>query len=183
MSDISDRYRRLADHFATIIAATPQDRWSAPSPCEDWTATDVVTHVVDAQAMFLGLVGRTPVDAPPAAEQPLAAFRAVSAQVLADLEDPERAAETFEGFAGTSRFDVAVDRSVSFDLVVHGWDLARATGGDETIDPAEAERLLTVDVPAFGDMLHAPGVCGPALPVAEDAPVAQRLLAELGRSS
>ncbi len=33
-------------------------RWDSPSPCEEWTARDVVGHVVETQGMFLGLVGR-----------------------------------------------------------------------------------------------------------------------------
>ncbi len=54
MSDIAERYRRLAGTFEERIAAVPADRWEDPSPCEDWTARDVVRHVVDTQALFLG---------------------------------------------------------------------------------------------------------------------------------
>ena len=57
MTEIADRYRRLSDAFAATIAAVPDDRWSSPSPCEDWTARDVVGHVVASQGMFLGFVG------------------------------------------------------------------------------------------------------------------------------
>ena len=46
MTEISERYERLGDAFAAKIAAVPADRWSAPSPCRDWTAHDVVSHVV-----------------------------------------------------------------------------------------------------------------------------------------
>ncbi len=64
MTEISDRYRRLASEFATCIDAVGDDRWSAPSPCEGWSTRDVVGHVVGTQAMFLGLVGREmPADA------------------------------------------------------------------------------------------------------------------------
>lgn len=182
MTEISERYRRNAERFAETIRAVPADRWSSPSPCEGWTAADLVQHVIDSPALFLGLVQRAPIEVPSVEQDPLGAFLGRSAQVLADLEDPQLASETFEGFLGTTRFDEAIDRFVTFDLIVHRWDLARATGGDETIEPDEAERLLTVDIPAFGEMLHSPGVCAAPVDVAPDASTAHRVLALLGRT-
>ena len=58
MSDIADRYRRLSGEFADKVAQVSPERWGAPSPCEDWTARDVVAHIVDVHGIFLGLVGR-----------------------------------------------------------------------------------------------------------------------------
>ena len=49
MTETSQRYARLADAFAAKIAAVPDDRWACPSPCEGWTARDVVRHVIDSQ--------------------------------------------------------------------------------------------------------------------------------------
>src|ERR671916_324336 len=54
MSDIADRYDRLAADFASTIAAVPDDAWSSPSPCEGWTARDVVAHLVDNHRLFEG---------------------------------------------------------------------------------------------------------------------------------
>ena len=48
-----------------------------------------------------------------------------------------RAGTEFDGFFGRSTFAQGVDRFLCSDLVLHGWDLARATGLDETMDPAE----------------------------------------------
>ena len=65
------------------------------------------------------------------------------------------------------------------DLVVHGWDLARATGGDERIDPAllPAAALLAARVPDGG----LPGYFDPPLDVPAGAPEQVRVLARLGR--
>lgn len=181
MSEISERYRSNAAAFRSRIRSVDAGRWNDPSPCDDWTAIEVVDHVVSTHGMFLGFVGGE-IDTDVAAkEAPLEAFDVATAQVQQRLDDDELAAQTFMGFSGETRFDSAVDRFLSLDLVIHGWDLARATGGDDSLDPAEVHRLLTVDVPAFGDMLHSPGVCAAALEVAEDAPEHIRLLAELGR--
>ena len=73
-----------------------------------------------------------------------------------------------------------IDRFLGFDLVVHGWDLARATGQDETIAPARVEEIWGM-AQGLGDNLRRAGVCGPAVPVADDAPLQDRLLGLLGR--
>jgi uncharacterized protein (TIGR03086 family) len=66
------------------------------------------------------------------------------------------------------------------DLVVHGWDLARATGQDEQIEPGEVERVWA-DVHELGDNIRQPGVCAEAVEIGDDAPMQARLPAYLGR--
>jgi uncharacterized protein (TIGR03086 family) len=180
VTEISDRYRRLSDQFSERLAAVPLDGWNAPTPCEDWNARQLVQHVVDSQGMFLGLVGRQMGDIPSVDDNPKAAFDAARDQVLADLEDPERAKVEFEGFFGRSTFEAAVDRFLSFDLVVHGWDLARATGQDEHIDDADVRRVRE-DSAKFGDAIRSSGAMGPEVEAPPDADEQTRMLAYLGR--
>ena len=180
MSTSADRYRRLSERFREIVAAVPQDRWTSPSPCEDWTALDVVRHVVDSHAMFEQLASR-PLDATPDVEaDPLTAFDEVRAIVQADLDDPERASTSWDGHFGRTTFEEGIDRFVGLDLIVHGWDLAMATGGDTSI-PAEDLGVLEAAVVGFGEAARAPGVFGPALDVPPDADEQTRVLALLGR--
>lgn len=181
MSEISERYQRLAAQFAARTAQADPHDWSNPTPCEDWTARELVAHVVDTQALFLGLVGRELGDVPSVDDDPHAAVLAATARVQHDLDDDALSAETFDGMFGITRFDEAVDRFASLDLVVHGWDLARSLGLDERLPDDEVTRLLQVDVPRFGDTLRTPGVCGPAIELASGASDQDRLLALLGR--
>ena len=180
MSEISDRYRHLSDAFAATVAGVPDDRWTSPSPCDDWTARDVVDHVVGTQGMFLGFIGEEPAEIPAVDDDPGAAWDAARSQLQAALDDPARADTEFDGFLGRTSLAAAVDRFMSSDLVIHRWDLARATGQDETIDPVEAERVLA-GARAFGDAFRSPGVCGPEVEVPEDADLQTRLLAFYGR--
>jgi len=46
MTQISERYRTLADEMTRRVAAVPADRWDDPSPCEGWSARDVLGHVI-----------------------------------------------------------------------------------------------------------------------------------------
>jgi uncharacterized protein (TIGR03086 family) len=182
MSEISERYARLSGAFAEKVADVRPDRWERPSPCEGWSARDVVDHVVQTHGMFLRLVGRELGSTPSVDDDPVAAFDAARKVVQADLDDPQRAAETFEGQMGTMSFEDAIDRFLCFDLVVHGWDLARAAGLDEHIDPDDVQRVLAA-APAFGDALRGPGVCGPELTPPPGADEQTRMLAFLGRRS
>jgi conserved hypothetical protein TIGR03086 len=182
MSEISDRYRRLSAGFTDRVAAVPDNRWASPSPCEGWSARDLVGHVVGTQAMFLGLVDRPMPDGPSVEDDPATAWAHASSVVQADLDDPERATFAFTSFFGETTFEAAIDRFLNFDLVVHGWDLARATGGDERVDPADAERVIA-GVAAFGDSIRSPQACGPEVAVAPDADLTTRMLALVGRQA
>jgi uncharacterized protein (TIGR03086 family) len=176
MSEIAQRYARLSDAFAAKLAAVPQERWSSPSPCPEWTARDLARHVVETQGMFLGFVGRQAGDLPSVDEDPLGAWNAVRAGVQAELEDPERAATTFEGLGGTTKFEDAVDRFLNVDLVVHGWDLARATGLDDGIAPDDLAHVRR-QAESFGDGMRSPGAFGPALEPPPGADEQTQLLA------
>ena len=180
MSDTADRYRRLLGEFEAKVAQVSPDGWDAPSPCEGWTARDVVAHIVDVHGLFERLVGRSFEPMTRVDDDPLGALREAGAVVQADLDDPARAEATFDGFFGRQTFAAAIDRFICFDLAIHGWDLARAAGLDDRIDPSELPRLRAT-AEAFGDNLHQPKVCGPSLAVAEGADEQSRLLALLGR--
>lgn len=181
MSEISERYARRAAAFADKVAAVPDDGWSSPTPCEEWTARDIVRHVVDSQGSFLGFVGQEMGELPSVDDDPRGAVQAATGRVLQDLEDDERAAATFDGFMGTSTFEAGVNQFLAADLVIHGWDLARATGQDDTIasqDLAEMQEAIK----AFPEeAMRSPGAFGPEVEVADDATDQDKLMAFLGR--
>src|SRR3954467_889780 len=118
MSDISKRYRRLAEEFGRKVDTVPEDRWDAPSPCEDWTTRDLVKHVAETPSMFYGLIGLEPPELP---ADPVAALTEGRRRMQAALEDPAVAGKEFTGFFGPTTFELAVDRFVNFDLLIHGW--------------------------------------------------------------
>ncbi|HEX5614097.1 MAG TPA: TIGR03086 family metal-binding protein [Acidimicrobiia bacterium] len=180
MSEIADRYRRLSSEFAGRIAAVPDDAWDNPSPCADWSARDVAWHVIETPKLFFGFIGREVT--PPGRDVPIPeAFDQMRVRLQDALDDPAVATHEFDGFFGRTTFEQAVDRFVCFDLVVHGWDLAHATGTDERLDPAEVERLATRDLPALGDSIRSPGAFGEAVEAPAGADAQTRLLAYLGR--
>jgi uncharacterized protein (TIGR03086 family) len=175
MTELADTYRRRADAFAALVGGTPPERWSSPSPCEGWSARDVVAHVVDFSAQVLReKAGVREVPAFADFPEPAGAFRATRALVEGVLDDPA----TPPKVAGHLHW------SLSFDLPQHGWDLAVATGQDPTMDPDEVE-LLWGSVngdPRNWEWQRANGWYGTPVPVPEDAPLQDRVLGLLGRN-
>ncbi|GAA1829654.1 TIGR03086 family metal-binding protein [Pseudonocardia ailaonensis] len=178
MTDISERYARHADAYAATLAAVPEDRWSAQSPCEMWTARQVAEHLVEVHGMFLGLVGRRPEPGP---ADPVGAFAHVRAIVQADLEDPEKAAETYEGMFGTQTFEGSVDGFVTSDLVIHRWDLGTAAGLDIEIPADEVDRMARFVEVMPAQARSSGKVFGPALTPPDGADAQTRMLASIGR--
>ena len=182
MEPVAERYRRLSDRMTELVAGVPDDAWVSPTPCEEWTVRDLVGHLVEVHGMFQKLVGRSLVEHPGVEVDPLGAWTAVRDQMQADLDDPDRAAEEHDGLMGRSTFGASVDGFVCFDLVVHGWDLARATGQDESMHAADVEQLQVM-VDRMGPMMLENGVISRQLEPSADASPQERLLAGLGRQA
>jgi uncharacterized protein (TIGR03086 family) len=182
---IADRYARRADDFLAAARAVADDRWAAPAPCEGWTARSIPLHIVETSRMFLGFIDLPLDGVPPVDDDPVAAAGAATAEVVRVLRDPELATKTFEGMLGTTSFESAADRFLSFDLVVHRWDLARAAGlADHQRLDADDVRSLTETAHAFpAEGMRGPKAFGPEVPVPDDADEQTKLLAFLGRRS
>ena len=75
MTDTADRYRRAAEGLSRRVAAATDARtWSRPSPCEGWSALDVLRHVLDTHR---GMPARAGIELAPwadPAEDPVAAW-------------------------------------------------------------------------------------------------------------
>ncbi len=171
-----ERYAAAADPFGALVAKI--NDWSAPSPCEGWTARDVLGHVIETQRDFLAGQGY-PSPAPDLGD-PARAWAGHDAWVRGLLADAATAGQRYEGhFGPTTVGDTMVD-FYGWDLLVHRWDLARAAGQEVEFSDAE---LDTVEGAAegFGDMLYADGICAPALDVPADASRQSKVLARLGR--
>ena len=187
MSTVAERYRTRADAFQSKVEAVRPDQWSNQSPCDDWSARDVVRHIVDMHAAMLQPVGRGLSPAPSVDDNPLAAFRSARGDVEDLLDDPQLAATAVSTPAGQMSAEQHVDQVVSEDMVLHGWDLARATGQDDTIDPGEVERMWP-NAQQIPEIMRTPGafgpgivVFGPEVTIDADAPLQDLLLGLLGR--
>lgn len=181
MSDAVDRYNHLAEQFAARVEATPDDRWSAPSPCPGWTARDVVAHVVDSQRRYAAaLTGGEPASGIPEGDDPKEAFRTSFAALREALGDPANLEKQVPGPMGPMPVEMAIGRISSMDILVHTWDLARATGGDENLDQ-DAVAHAFEGLQPLDAMIRRPGLFGDRIDAPDDADLQTRFLCFVGR--
>lgn len=181
MTAITDRYRSLAAEFSRRVEAVPADRWENPSPCAGWTARDLLRHLIESHRNMPGFAGITVEFTRSVDDDPVGAWHEARVTMQALLDDPAIAEREYDGYFGRTTLQQTIDKFLGFDLLVHGWDLARATGQDETLPPAEVERVYA-DAQQLGDTLRRSGACGPPVTIPDAAPLQDRLLAYLGRT-
>ena len=118
---------------------------------------------------------------PPPTEQPAAAW-VFHRQAVQDA--PGRSGDRRRGVhQPPHRLDAAreaIDRFYTSDVFLHTWDLARATGQDETLDPEVCANMLAGMEP-LDELLRNSGQYGPAVTVPDDADVQTRLIGFIGR--
>lgn len=182
MSEQADRYRRVATAFTERADAVPPDAWDNATPCEGWVARDIVAHMVEwFPSMFLDPVGLAVPSKPSVADDPPGAWHALNDTLLAALDDPVAAATEFDMQMGRFTVEDAVDMFATGDVLLHTWDLARATGQDETLDPDEVHRQWLGMQGIDEEVLRGSGHYGPRVDVPDDADEQTRLIAFSGR--
>ena len=181
MSETADRFRTVAADFTARIEAVPPDAWERPSPCEGWVARDVVRHVIEGSGSFLGRVGRQLPDGPSVDDDPAAAWATARDAMQEALDDPEVASTEIETGMGPMPFERFAGMFGVGDVLLHTWDLARATGLDERLDPAEVQRVYEMMEPN-DEMLRQGTAFGPRVPVPDDADEQTKLIAFTGRT-
>ncbi len=188
MSENTDRYRRALDGFGAVVAATPRDRWDDPSPCTEWSARDVAGHLIAVvHAIVATIDGRRapmhPMRDPGrhAGEDPASVWSKAVDAFVAAVADPN----VVNRIVPTWRGEVTVDDMIGYgvaDVTIHTWDLARAVGGDDRLDPDLVEASIR-ELEPLVDSMRERNAVGAAIAVADDAVAQERLLALMGRAS
>jgi uncharacterized protein (TIGR03086 family) len=164
------------------------DDLDAPTPCEGWSVRDLLNHVVGGNRMSVVLLeGGSRDDAVAIfgddllGDDYLVAYEDSIADSRAAFAEESALTRTVHHPMG----DLPATQLLQFrtgDLTLHAWDLARAIGADETLDPGLAEFVLEGMLPMKA-VIGAVGVFGegPSGAVDDDAPVQRRLLDLTGR--
>jgi uncharacterized protein (TIGR03086 family) len=174
----AERHRLVAGVFAERVEGTLD--WEAQSPVEDWTARDVVRHLVEWFPSFLSAGGVELTPGPSVDDDPVGAWRAHAAGVQALLDAPDADRPFTHPRAGAHPLDQAIDTFYTSDIFMHTWDLARATGQDDRLDPDLCAQLVE-GITQIEDAIRNSGQYGPAVPVPDDAPVQDRMIGLIGR--
>ena len=183
-----------AREVARLLDGVDDNRLDGPTPCADMPVAALIDHLMGLCLAFTWAARKT---APPAEGEPVGPgeatadhldprWREVLPDRLRDLVAAWRDPSAWEGMteAGGVTMPAREMGVVALDeLVLHGWDLARATGQDFNCDPASTGAVLAFTT-ASAQPEHAAvraGLFGPVVPVAADAPAFDRALGFAGR--
>jgi uncharacterized protein (TIGR03086 family) len=180
MSQVQDSYRLVSSGFDAAVGAVGPDGWGAQSPCEQWTARDVVVHVVEGHRSVIAGVRGGEKEPLSADEDPKQAWEQVSQAIDEIAGDPEAVAKEMDGPTGKMPAGEIIASFVTMDLLVHTWDLARTIGADERLDEDSVRQAYEALKP-MDAMIRLPNFFGPKLDPPHDADLQTEFLYFLGR--
>jgi uncharacterized protein (TIGR03086 family) len=178
------------DEFGRRVRAVGDNQWQAPTPCTRWNVRALVNHLTAEQLWVVPLLrGATVLDVgdrldgdhlgtdPPASWQ-RAASQARAAFLAAQPLDDHPVRMTPHRQVSAAHYC----REMTCDLTIHAWDLARACGTSERLDPRLVAAVYDWTLPHAG-ALATSGLVDPPVPVSDTATPQSRLLALFGRRS
>ena len=176
----AERHREVAGAFTDRVLGA--QRWDAPAPVSGWVARDVVRHLTEwLPALLTAGAGVDLARGPAVDHDPVGAWRVQSDAVQALLDDPATASRVLSNpHIGELPLDRAIDQFYTADVFMHTWDLARATGQDDRLDPDFCADLLA-GMEQMEEVMRSSGQYGARVPVPDDADVQTRLLGFIGR--
>jgi uncharacterized protein (TIGR03086 family) len=188
MPDLAPAARRMA----ALLADVPDHRLTAPTPCADTSLGALIDHV---NGLALGFIRTAEKDFPPGGSQPPSSdasrlppdWRARVPERLDALAAAWRSPGAWQGTTQAGGVDLPGEQAgivALNELVVHGWDIARATGRPYEAGEDEIESCLVFVAPTVEQSggQGVPGLFGPVVDVPADAPALDRLLALTGRN-
>ena len=181
---------RLVDAVQRLVDGVKPDQWTASTPCSEWNVRQLLHHLTNGNAIFATLASGERSPGPITAEEratdwlgsdPAAGFRS-TANVMHDaFVMPGFLEGRFETpFMGEQDGPTIVHMRMNEHLI-HGWDLARATGQPADFPDALAEEALRLWQTRLGDRPRTGMPFGEPVAVPDDAPAIDRLAAFLGR--
>ena len=175
-----------ADEVARVVAGVRDDQLGDPTPCEGMSVAGLLDHLVDLTLAFRCSAEKTslPGRASASPEALVPDWRSCLPAQLAALAEAWRAPSAWQGTASAGGVEMPAPAmaAVALDeLVVHGWDLAVATGQAYSVSDADAEACMSFAAAVGESPDERAGLYGPRVAVPADAPALDRLLGLTGR--
>lgn len=186
MSDLVALFRKAVDEFGRRVEAVEAAQWPAPTPDTEWDVRALVNHLVVEclwappllEGLTLADVGDR-FDGDQLGDDPQAVWRAAAAGAVHAVGADGALERTVHVSFGEIPGREYVSQLVC-DHTIHAWDLARAIGTDERLDPELVEFAYAYLAPQV-DGWRSAGVFGPEVGVPVGADRQSALLALTGR--
>ncbi|MDQ4025348.1 MAG: TIGR03086 family metal-binding protein [Actinomycetota bacterium] len=176
---------RAAQATGKIVAGISPEQMDAPTPCTEWSVRDLLNHLIASYETIGGTMGAGIANAASTdftATDHVAAYQGAAAKAIKALAAPGALERKFEMPWGETPGNVLLGLTIA-DTVVHGWDLAKGTGQDATVDSELAEavyRTTSSMMEPQGSFPRGSAFADP-VEVPDEAPIGDKMLAYLGR--
>jgi uncharacterized protein (TIGR03086 family) len=181
--DVISALEQSYDQTAKLVAGLTPAELDAPSPCAGWDVRATLNHMLGATWMFTLVNNGQGADEDAGdviGDDASLAVTAAAKENLASWRQPG----AFEGdrsyFFGTFPATGAAVLNLE-EVVVHNWDVAKATGQELVIEPAVGQMIYDWGVSIPLDDFREHGAFGPEVAVPASAPIIDRLVGLLGR--
>ena len=193
MPDPVEMLRKTTLRVREVVAGVEQSQAQAPTPCSEWDVRSLLNHLIGGLEFTAGCIAGNPPNIRPSEadssyiDEPdvavlIEAYHTLLDRVLQSGSEPG----ALDGIVSTPNFgEMPVGQifvGTTMDQFIHGWDLAKATGQDTTLDADLVEfayGMLTSG--GFADMGRQAGFIGPEITVPDDASPQDKLIACMGR--
>jgi uncharacterized protein (TIGR03086 family) len=170
----------------TVVEGVTDRQLDLPTPCDGWSVRELLNHIVSGNLWAAELAAGQSIadvgdrlDGDTLGADPAGAYRASAALALAAFNAPGAMDAPCAVSYGPVPGSVYCGHRI-LDVAIHGWDLAKATGQDTTLDPDLVDAVAGIVAPQM-DMLAGSGMFGTTVGIANDADAQTRLLSQLGR--
>lgn len=188
MTAVNELHAEALDATRNVVAGIGDDQWDQPTPCEDWNVRELVNHIVSGHLWASELAAGKTIeevgdrfDGDVLGDDPVGAYER-SAKLAADGFDAPGALETPCAVSyGPVPGEIYCGHRF-IDTLIHGWDLAQATGQPTDLDPKLVQGAIEVVEPQK-DLLQESGMFAGGVDAPADADPQVMLLAWLGREA
>ena len=184
--DLPKVHEQALEHTGRYVAGVKAGQWGAPTPDAEWDVRQLLNHVVSGNFWVSPLVeGKTidevgdRYDGDLLGDDPVAAYQQSAKDAAAAVNAPGAMQAPCAVSYGPVPGEIYAGHRF-IDVLIHGWDLAKATGQDTNL-PADLVEACFEIVEPQKDLLAASGMFGSDVKVPDGADRQTRLLAELGR--
>jgi uncharacterized protein (TIGR03086 family) len=179
-------FERALEHTGEVVTGTKPEQFDDPTPCTEWSVRDLLNHIIGEYISFAaGAEGRKVEmsdGTDHVTEDHVGAYERAARYVLAAVKEPGALEKKFTLPSGDTPGSLVLGLVIT-DTVVHGWDLAKATGQEIKIDEdaAESAYQMTSEMMAPKGQYPRGESFGDPVEVSDDASPSDKLLAYLGR--
>jgi uncharacterized protein (TIGR03086 family) len=185
--DVADLHKRAIEGFGKHMHAVGDDQWSLPTPCSEWDVRTLCNHLIYESLWTAPLINGQTIEevgdqfeGDVLGDDPKAAWDRSARTAVEAVGQPgamERKVHLSSGDAPAREYVL----QLFADYLVHSWDLARAIGGDEKLDP-ELVDACAQWFESMEEQYRSGGVVAERPRIIDNADPQTRLLAMFGRT-